>query len=355
MDTGRISPGLAAGTATHLTSMMLSVRTPDELIAAIPHLLGFQPKESIVFLPIRSDLPVARVDLPTTARDRDVVWNSIRDTFSRYAQPGSSVGIVCLTADRQLADRIAEDFSARLDTIGIGTLVRVWADDRHWSDLDTRLTGILTAEARDRVAAMTVLGGRPQPAVSRESLATSLVGDREPIAKLLLEAREASDASTPRAEARWAVGRLHRFHDDGVRLSDIDAARLLVSIDSIPIRDNLWSDISRETVASHVALWTDMTRRAPDDVRAAPASMLGFAGWLSGHGALAWCALDQVPRDKPYSLAALVAASVQSGMHPREWEAIKSQTPTHGRDQSSDFFVKRQVAEQGPVRPAHGI
>lgn len=92
MDTGRISQGLATGTATHLTSMMLSVRTPDELIAAIPHLLGFQPKESIVFLPMRSDLPVDRVDLPTTARDRDVVWNSIRDAFSRYAQRGTSVG-----------------------------------------------------------------------------------------------------------------------------------------------------------------------------------------------------------------------------------------------------------------------
>lgn len=77
--------------------------------------------------------------------------------------------------------------------------------------------------------------------------------------------------------------------------------------------------MNRDTVASHVALWTDMTRRAPDEVRAAPASLLGFASWLSGHGAVAWCALEQVPQDKPYALAGLVAAAVQSGMHPREW------------------------------------
>lgn len=64
-----------------------------------------------------------------------------------------------------------------------------------------------------------------------------------------------------------------------------------------------------QNAASHVALWTDLTKRAPDDVRAVPASMLGFAGWLSGHGAIAWCALDQVPRDKPYALAGLVAAA----------------------------------------------
>lgn len=53
--------------------------------------------------------------------------------------------------------------------------------------------------------------------------------------------------------------------------------------------------MNRGNVGSHVALWTDMTKCAPDEVRAAPASLLGFASWLGGHGALAWCALDQMP------------------------------------------------------------
>ena len=37
--------------------MTLSVQNPGELIVAIPHLLGSQPQESIVFVPLRSDLP----------------------------------------------------------------------------------------------------------------------------------------------------------------------------------------------------------------------------------------------------------------------------------------------------------
>lgn len=86
--------------------MTLSVRNPDELVAAIPHLLGFKPHESIVFVPMRSDLPVARVDLPTTPRDRELVRRSIRDGLTRYAKPGSSVGIVCITADRQKAKEV---------------------------------------------------------------------------------------------------------------------------------------------------------------------------------------------------------------------------------------------------------
>ena len=81
------------------------------------------------------------------------------------------------------------------------------------------------------------------------------------------------------------------------------SGRVAVAVESTPTRDRLWLDMNRGNAGSHVALWTDMTKRAPDEVRAAPASMLGFASWLSGHGALAWCALDQVPRDKPYKLS----------------------------------------------------
>ena len=123
---------------------------------------------------------------------------------------------------------------------------------------------------------------------------------------------------TTKREGRWALGRMDQFHRDGLRLNDADAARLLVAVESTPTRDRLWLDMNRGNVNSHVSLWTDMTKRAPDEVRAAPASLLGFAGWLSGHGALAWCALDQVPRDKPYNLADLVAAALQGGIHPRK-------------------------------------
>lgn len=332
--------------------MKLSVHSPDELVAAIPHLLGFQPEESIVFLPLRSDLPVARVDIPTTARDREGVWHSISDAFRRYAQPDSNVAIVCLSADREQAHVVGQDFAARLGTIGIGTPILLWTDETRWADLDTGDMGLRTDGARETVAAATVLSGRAQPAASRESLAASLVGDRGPVLALLPETRAAVRENTAKAEGRWAPSRMQRFHRDGIRLSDTDATRLLVAVESTPTRDRLWLDMNRGNAGSHVALWTDMTRRAPDEVRAAPASLLGFASWLNGHGALAWCALDQVPRDQHYSLANLVATAVQSGMHPREWEASKTVSTDPGVE---TFAPPRTSAPQGTVRPAHGM
>lgn len=289
------------------------------------------------------------------ARDRELAWKAIRDGFSRYAQPGASVAVVCFTADRQTADEVGRDFADRLDTIGIATRTRLWADETRWADLDSGDMGLQTEAARERVAAMAVVDGRAQPATSRESLAQSLVGDREPVAELLPEARQAASESTPRAEESWALGRLQRFRRDGERLSDFDAARLLVAVESIPIRDRLWTAMDRSSAASHVALWTDMTRRAPDDVRAAPAALLGFASWLSGNGARAWCALDQVPRDTPYALANLVATTVRTGMHPREWEAVKSRPSERGTHRVAAVTPIWPSHQPGQTRPARGI
>lgn len=160
--------------------MTLSVRSPDELIAVIPHLLGFKPEESLAFLPTSSELPAARVDLPTAPHDREVVWSSIRDAYSRHAQPGSSLAIVCVTADREMATGVGREFAARFDSIGIDTRVMLWADESRRADLDTGDMGLQTETARERIAAATVLTGQAQPAANRDSLAESLVGDREP-------------------------------------------------------------------------------------------------------------------------------------------------------------------------------
>ena len=170
------------------------------------------------------------------------------------------------------------------------------------------------------MAATTVLAGAVQPASSRNSLAASLAGDHEPLAAALLAARNAAENSTPGRERDWALDRLEQFHSDGRRLSDPEAARLLVAVKTTATRDALWEDMSRENTSSHIALWTDLTRRSPDEIRAAPAALLGFSSWLKGDGARAWCALDQVPADQPYPLAAIVASALQNGLHPREWE-----------------------------------
>jgi len=115
-----------------------------------------------------------------------------------------------------------------------------------------------------------------------------------------------------------------RSTDGGSGLTDSDAARLLVAVQTISTRDALWGEMTLERSNAHQALWVDMTRRAPDEVRAPAASMAAFASWLCGDGAKAWCALDEVPADQNYSMAAIVAGVLHGGLPPSEWEVQRS-------------------------------
>lgn len=330
--------------------MDLVVNTPDELLAAVPHILGFNPEESIVLLPLRPGLPVTRVDMPETTSDREKVWDALCGPYGRYARPGAGVAILCFTENRLFARLGSEDLSDRLQGLGISTHVRLWSDGDRWREFNSGATGLQTHAAAERIAAAAVLAGVAQPVVNRAALAASLVGDRVPIARLIPAARAAAQAGSPAVENEWALGRLHRFHADGNRLSDVDGARMLVALETLSTRDAVWDDISAENTSSHVAIWSDLTRRGPDDVRAAPASLLGFSCWVRGDGAKAWCALDQVPVHPPYPMAAVVASALENGIHPREWQRRQTQLrdPICEVDES---FVPKPI---GPPRDHPG-
>lgn len=311
----------------------LVVRSPEELLAAVPHILGFQPEESVVLVPFGQGLPSLRVDLPTTPQARADVWEAIHEGLHRHVHPGAQVALICFTSDDTNAEHASRHLTAHLETIGVTTQLRLLANADTWRDLDTGRTGSLATSATNRLAAQMVLAGAAQPVSSRQALSTSLIGDREPVAKVLGGVRAAASANTVPVERSWAHARLQQFHDDGNRLPDSDSARMLVAVEDIDTRDLLWSDMTRLNAPSHVALWSDLTRRAPDSVRTAPSTLLAFSTWLRGDGARAWCALDQIPPGPPYSMAALVASVLEHGLHPREWERLDTQM----RDVATDI------------------
>jgi hypothetical protein len=229
---------------------------------------------------------------------------------------------ICFTQDGSNAHATSQDFTRRLGEIGIGVPVRLWTNGFAWSELNTGDSGRCSQEAADRMAATGVVAGRVQPAASREAMAATLIGDRGPVATHLEQAYATAD--TPATERQWALQRLEAFLDDGTRLTDHDAARLLVAVQTTSTRDALWEEMTLENSAAHQSLWVDMTRRAPDEVRAPAASMAAFASWLSGDGAKAWCALDEVPTEQNYSMAAIVAGALDGALPPSEWENRRS-------------------------------
>ncbi len=52
-------------------------------------------------------------------------------------------------------------------------------------------------------------------------------------------------------------------------------------------------------------------------------SLLAFAAWLAGDGALAWCALDRCAlADPDYRMAGLVAHTLEHALPPSAWTPL---------------------------------
>ncbi|MCW2737691.1 DUF4192 family protein, partial [Nocardioides sp.] len=81
---------------------------------------------------------------------------------------------------------------------------------------------------------------------------------------------------------------------------------------------------ARSDARRAVDLWSDAVRRLPASHVAGPAAVLGFAAWLVGDGALAWCAVDRCREAQPvHSLADLVAQLLESATSPDSWEGLR--------------------------------
>ena len=103
---------------------------------------------------------------------------------------------------------------------------------------------------------------------------------------------------------------------------DEDAtARLLVGLTDDAVRDAAWLLMTRANARQHVSFWTRVVRCAPDPLVGPPATLLSFAAWLSGQGALAWCALDRCAEADPgYRLAGHVAELLERAVPPDVWD-----------------------------------
>jgi hypothetical protein len=159
---------------------------------------------------------------------------------------------------------------------------------------------------------------------SRDQLAASVGADPVRVAVL---AAALDDAGEPvveswQEEGDWVRELVAAHAEAGSVADDAELARLLPALRHLAVRDAAWGLLDRPSARDHVAFWTDVVRRTPEPLVPAPASLLAFAAWLAGHGALAWCALDRVfAVDPDYRMAAYLAQALEHALPPEVWEA----------------------------------
>ena len=70
--------------------------------------------------------------------------------------------------------------------------------------------------------------------------------------------------------------------------------------------------------------WEAMVRRAPRDLVSHAAAVLALCAWVTGDGALGWCAVDRCRASEPdHSLGRLVADLLTAAVPPVDWEPMR--------------------------------
>jgi hypothetical protein len=308
-------------------------RTPTDLVAVVPAVLGFHPQDSVVLLTFGPPDGAfhARVDLPLAAAEQAAVADVLVEAvLSNRVQRAA---VLLYTDDVEVALSQAQELVGRLLDLDVDVIEVLRVDDGCWHVLpEDGSPGTAYELETHPFTAQRVFEGHVVHR-DREDLADTLVGtDEDDAVEVALAATRFADLMAGSAgsardflgtEAKWLQRRVRSRVEDRRPLDPRDAGRLLVLVSLVPTRAVAWAEIERETSAMHVDLWRELVRRSPRHLLPGAAALLAFAAWQHGDGALSWCAIDRcLEVDPDHALAHQVADMLTRAVPPTTWRGI---------------------------------
>ena len=306
-------------------TLTLRAKSPADLLAVVPVALGFEPSDSIVMLTFGGSTAFhARIDLPPPG-DLTALGQITRSLLEPCRRHGvQQVVLVLYDHDARRSRQVSRGLKRAFERDRIEVIECLRAHDGRWYSADGVRPGVPTRGVAYDISAhpfraQAVLDGHVTLG-SRAELAAGIAADATAVAAVDA-VREGVSLLTPAELADLCA----RHADAGTVPADEEAARILSTVQVGALRDAAWAVLEREQAERHVALWRDLVRRAPEDLLAAAAAVLGFLAWLEGHGALAWCALDRcLESDPEHSLGTLVAHLLEGAVPPGAWAAMRA-------------------------------
>jgi hypothetical protein len=323
------------------------VRITDlgELLAGLPVLFGFRPTDSLVIICLEGGRGSVgfrlRVDLPPPDLC-DQLAAYLCDVLRRSG--ATDVIVVACSDATDVADAAVAAVRRRFASAGIDVREAVrCTDERFWSyvcddpvccppegrfyDPDaSRLIAEGVFAGMEVVADRETLAARvgPVDGVERDRMRDAIAAE----SAALLRALDHRDPDTMQHDPGLVAEGARRVRDvvgaamtePDRPLSDADAAILSVWCSLDVVRDDAWSRIDIDNAAEQLRIWAAAARKVTPPYEAAVLGIAGFSAWLSGDGALAWCAIeraDQIDPDEPliYRLRTLLLTATP----PSHW------------------------------------
>ena len=301
----------------------LTARSPEDLLAAVPVVLGFRPSESLVMLTFGGRHTFhARVDLP----EPDDPARVLREVAEALLEPAlqqevDHVAFVAYTGHARLAARLGRCLVPVFSRAGVGVIDVLRAHEGCWASVPSRpKQRELPPQPYDDLshpfAAQAVFAGRVTHP-TRDDL-RRLLAPQPDVRNRVDQARVALPPVGP-DELGWMLDALVCCVTERRAPSDDEAARLLRAATVVELRDAALYAVGASP-EEHLDLWSALLRAASDAEVPDVAALTAFCAWRSGCGALAWCALDRCFEVDPcHGLGLALAECLVRALPPALW------------------------------------
>jgi hypothetical protein len=332
---------------------VLRISDQGELVAAIPAMLGFHPRESLVLmatggrsgrrigLTLRIDLPPP--DHPEYAEHADLIAGSV----TRGVLLDEPAGAICVVVSgsgappgrspgelphRPLAARVARE----LEQHAVPVLASIWAErtagGARWACYQPcGCAGTMPDPAATTFVAAVVADGRVVHADRAELVASVAPADPARIRRReeqLIRATEGEigDGGPVVLDAPAGIEELDAAIADAadgrLTLPDARVLALATALGIDEVRACALRRCAGPQAAAAEQLWAALARETPDPESAGPAALLAMSALLRGDGALANVALDRAEQAWPgHAFAALVRRAAAAGLRPSQIRA----------------------------------
>lgn len=313
------------------TACRIRLSDPSELIAAVPHLLGFHPRDSVVLMALhgKSLGLTLRADLVPADQARRLA-EQLLPPVVRQRPTGVALVVVGgdVAPDGDPPHRVLVDaLDDVLTGAGLPVVHAAWTTETTggapWRCYDDpRCTGTVADPATSPLAAATVAAGAVTFR-SREAMAELLAAEDPVTLQRRSALLDAADAEHPMStelvgQRLEQLRKLHRTASAGdLVLSDRIVAEVASALCDHRVRDACLPWCTGTGAAGAERLWLALVRATPAPERAEPAALLGLTAYLRGDGGLASVALEAALHACPHhSLSGLLRAALDGGLPP---------------------------------------
>lgn len=306
--------------------------TPGDIVASIPVLCGFPPRDSVVLISLRGPRKrvglTLRLDLPPEALELQAAVS----LAERMVRDGAGCAVVAVFADRR-RDALVDALMGQLERRGVSLVEALHVAAGRWSSYVCAGSccppeGTPVPPVPSLIEAQRVLDGRPVLA-SRDELVQSLAppvllaraeaeqrlaeADEE-LAELLLAEGRAGWREAVLAQGREALALVA----GGGAVDRSTLARLAIGVHDVAVRDEMatWALDDSDALLSLV---TQVVRRVPPPDDAPACTLLAWVAYERGHGAMVNVALERaLDSDPSYRMALLLQAALDGQLPPSE-------------------------------------